>query len=220
MNSISNTYSKEDLIKLTPIEIYELVRSGQLKSFPNFFWTCSQSEIYAPEIIRYLIENLLHWNDEDIKKKLRKSTFRDNYLGGLFCNKYKDSPFEAISKAYPEKDFKPWDLVNAPNYYWQGEKGKENAIAATKWLLEEKLKWSYEDIIENLNHQIFIDNNLLGMLKKAFNASLYIAMESTYPGQFKKWELGTHVVNGSWNKYEGILAVKWLLEDKLKWSDE
>ncbi|SHH23465.1 hypothetical protein [Clostridium grantii] len=121
---------------------------------------------------------------------------------------------------YPEKNFKPWDFVNAPNCYWQGEKGKENAIAATKWLLEEKLNWSHDDIIEKLNHQIFIDNNLLGMLKKAFNASLHTAMEATYPGEFKKWELGTHVVNGSWNKDEGIIAVKWLLEDKLKWSNQ
>jgi hypothetical protein len=34
------------------------------------------------------MENILNWNEEDIKKKLRKTTFRKNFLGGLLFKKY------------------------------------------------------------------------------------------------------------------------------------
>jgi hypothetical protein len=184
------------------------------------FWGYDESNEYTPLLTRYLIENILNWTDDDIKEKLRKSTFRNNSLGGLICIKYNDSAFAAITAAYPEKNFHPWDFVNAPNDYWQREKGRENAIAATKWLIEDKLKWTEHDIIENLNQEVFVKNNLLGMLKKAFNCSMFEAIDATYSGKFKKWQIGDHVKNDYWNKDEGIIAVKWLIEDKLKWNDK
>lgn len=220
MKSFNKNSSKYSLYELTVIEIYELVRSGKLIKFPMYFWECDESNEYAPKLTRYLIENILNWSDEDIKKKIRKTTFRENSLGGLICIKYNDSPFAAIAAAYPEKNFHAWDFVNTPNDYWQGEKGRENDIAAMKWLIEEKLKWSEKEIIENLNQDVFKDNNLLGMLKKAFNFRLFEAIDSTYPGKFRKWEIGDHVRNDYWTKEEGILAVKWLIEDKLKWTDD
>lgn len=220
MKSFNKNSSKYTYADLNPIEIYELVRNGKIKTFPNHFWVCDESAVYAPQITRYLIENILNWTDDDVKEKLRKFTFRENNLGGLICSKYNDSPFAAITAAYPENNFHAWDFVNAPNDYWQGEKGRENAIAATKWLIEEKLKWSENEIIENLTQNAFTENNLLGMLKKAFNCNLFEAIDATYPGKFKKWEIGVHVKNDYWNKDEGILAVKWLIEHKLKWNDK
>lgn len=220
MKSFNRNSDKYNLSELTVIEIYELVRSGKLKKFPMYFWECDESNEYAPKLTRYLIENILAWSDEDIKKKIRKNTFRENSLGGLICIKYNDSAFAAITSAYPEKNFHPWDFVNTPNDYWQGEKGKENAIAATRWLIEEKLKWSEKEIIEKLNQQVFSQNNLIGMLKRAFSCNLFEAIEATYPGKFKKWQIGDHVKNNHWNKDEGIIAVKWLIEDKLKWNDQ
>lgn len=220
MKNIKTTISKYDIYKYTPIEIYDLVRSGKLKKFPMGFWKDPESDYYAPEITRYLIETILCWDDDDIKLKLRKRTFDNHKLGGLILNKYNDSPYAAITKAYPEKNFRPWEFVSCPNGYWQGSKGKENAIAATKWLIEEKLKWSHADIIEKLNIQVFFDNSLIGMFKIAFGSSLYNTMECTYPGEFQRWELGGHVQNKTWNRTEGILAVKWLIADRLKWNDE
>ena len=219
MKSFNRKSTKYNLSELTTIEIYELVRSGKMVKFPMYFWECDESNEYAPQLTRYLIENILNWSDEDIKKKLRKSTFRNNSLGGLICIKYNDSAFAAITTAYPEKNFHAWDFVNAPNDYWQGEKGKENAILAMKWLIEEKLKWSENEIIEKLNQEVFKEHNLIGMLKRAFSCSLFEAIDATYPGRFRKWQIGDHVKNDYWTKEEGILAVKWLIEHKLKWSD-
>jgi len=157
LKSFNRNSSKYNLSELNVIEIYELVRCGKLKKFPMYFWECDESAVYVPQLIRYLIENILNWSDEYIKEKLRKSTFRDNSLGGLICIKYNDSAFPAITAAYPEKNFHAWDFVNTPNDYWQGEKGKEIAILAMKWLIEEKLKWSENEIIEKLN-QVYSKN--------------------------------------------------------------
>ena len=93
MKSSNKNSNKYNYAELNPIEIYELVIRRNIKTFPNHFGNCDQSAIYAPQITRYLIENILNWTDEDIKKKLRKSTFRDNSLGGLICIKYNDSAF-------------------------------------------------------------------------------------------------------------------------------
>ncbi|HEY5523771.1 MAG TPA: hypothetical protein VIK26_00375 [Clostridium sp.] len=219
MKSLNKNSNKYNYAELAPIGVYELVRCGKIKKFPNYFWQCDESAVYSPQITRYLIENILNWTDDNIKEKLRKVTFKENKLGGLLCSKYNDSPFTAIIDAYPEKDFHAWDFVNAPNDYWQGEKGKENAICATKWLIEEQLKWSDTEIIGKLSQDVFKENNLLGMLKKVFNSTLYEAIDATYPGRFKKWEIGGHVNNDYWDKNDGVLAVKWLIEEQLKWSD-
>ena len=79
-------------------------------------------------------------------KKLRKRTFEDYKLRGMLYIKYNDSPYNAITSAYPEKNYKPWNFVNTPNNYWQGIEGKKNATEAIKWLFEDKLKWSMKDI--------------------------------------------------------------------------
>lgn len=131
-----------------------------------YFWECDESNEYAPKLTRYLIENILNWSDEDIKKKIRKTTFKENSLGGLLCIKYNDSTFAAITAAYPEKNFHAWDFVNTPNDYWQGEKGRENAIATMKWLIEEKLKWDITTAKQKLSYGHFKDNNIPSLCNK------------------------------------------------------
>lgn len=207
------------LDNISPIDVYKLVLIGKISRFPKDFWNSLDSDVYVPEITKFLIEDILKWNNLDIKNKLRKKTFEENKLRGMLYLKYRDSPYQAITSAYPERNYKPWDFVNTPNSHWQGEQGKLNAKVAIKWLFEEKLKWTIEDIKNNANQQVFTENNLLGMLKKAFDSDLFTAIDFVYPGQFKRWEVGVHVRNNYWNKEEGILATKWLIEVRLKWSD-
>ena len=65
----------------------------------------------------------------------------------------------------------------------------ETAREATIWLIEEKLKWSDDDIKEKLSANIFEKNSLGGMLAILFNDNSYFAIENAYPGKFKPWEL-------------------------------
>jgi hypothetical protein len=209
-----------DLTGLTEIEVYEVVRSGGLRSFPRYFFDCEEAKVYCLSIIRYLFEDILKWEVDDIPKKVRKETFRDNKLGGMLNALYHTSPSEVVMLAYPEKDFKPWHFVNAPNDYWRGKDGRKHGYEASMWLINDILHWSKDDIRNNLNQQIFSDNYLLGMFKIIYHSSLYEWVEAIYPKEFQPWEIGEHVANDFWDVDKGIKATKWLIMTKLKWKKE
>ena len=191
------TYIKKtnnyDVTNMDETEIYQMLLDGKIKKFPTNFISCDDAKEYIPRIVKYLIEKVLKWNKEEIKEKLRKKTFYDYKLAGVLSNYYNSSPYLAIIDAYGKDYIKPWDLVNTPNSYWQGEEGKKNAIEATKWLFNDVLNWGIEDIKKNVNQQIFKDYNLLGMLRRAFGCSLWECLNTTYPDTFKPWEIGIHV---------------------------
>lgn len=205
---------------LSEVEIFDLVLSKKISRFPKYFFEDVGAEKYCAQIVRHLMDDILNWDSELIKKNLRKDVFYDNGLGGMLNTLYNSSPYEAICIAYPERNYKPWDFVNAPNNYWRGKDGKLHGKQAMKWLIEERLEWTYDDIRKKLNHQVFIDNNLLGMIKIVYHSNLFEAVDALYPGVFQRWELGDHVVNEFWTKEEGIKAVKWLIQERLCWTDD
>ena len=209
-----------DLQNLTEVEIFQLVLKGKLKRFPMHFWSCQESDEYAPVIIRYMTEKLIGIQPEDIPQKIRKYHFTEYKLSRMIDYKYQSSPYIAMTAAYPYMNFKAWDFTCAPNNYWRGENGQENAFQAMRWLFEKKLQWSREDILAHLNQAVFIENNLLGMLKHAYGSSMYDAIEALYPGEFQPWEVGVHVPNSYWTIETGKQAVRWLIEKRLKWSEE
>ena len=184
------------------------------KQFPKGVWNCNEKYDNAKEVTKTLIEKVLKWSDDDIKNKLSKNTFRKNSLGGMLAGLFNESPYRAIENAYPGK-FKPWELPSVPKKNWNVETARE----ATIWLIEEKLKWSENDIKEKLSANIFIKNSLTGMLNALFNGSAYLAINNAYPGKFKPWEV-TRVSKKFWNVETAKEATIWLIEQKLKWSDE
>lgn len=198
---------------LSPVKIYQLVLTGKLKKFPNGFWSNSNGIEYAIEISRYLFESILQWSSEDIKKHYSFHIFVKNKLAGLLNIVFKGSPFEALNAAYPNQ-FKVWELNNTPMNFWNEETG----VQATKWLIEEKLKWTENDIKEKLLHKTFVENGLGGMLETLYHYCPWRAINAAYPYQFKEWELKKTLMH-FWNQENGILTTKWLIEEKLKWTE-
>ena len=93
---------------------------------------------------------------------------------------FNSSPYQAINTTYPNK-FKEWEFSKTPSNFWIKEKGVE----AIKWLIEEKLKLTDEELKEQLSEKLFIDNKLRGMLYICFNYSPYQAINTAYPNKFK-----------------------------------
>ena len=118
----------------------------------------------AREATIWLIEEKLKWDDDDIRKKLSKKIFKENSLGGMLSNLFKNSPYLAMENAYPGK-FKPWEVARISKKFWNMETARE----ATIWLIEEKLKWSDEDVKEKLTLNTFKENSLKSMLNYLFN---------------------------------------------------
>ena len=185
------------------------------KNFPSGTWSGDKKYENAKNVTKTLIEKVLKWSENDIKEKLSANTFRKNSLGGMLAVLFNDSPYRAIENAYPGK-FKPWELPSVSKKFWNMETARE----ATIWLIEEKLKWSDDDIKEKLSANIFEKNSLGGMLVILFNDNPYFAIENAYPGKFKTWELSGGTPKYFWNLKTAIDATRWLIEEKLKWSDD
>ena len=105
------------------------------------------------------------------------------------------------------------------NGTWQRPDAISNAIKVTKYLIEEKLKLTDEELKEQLSAKLLKDNKLGGMLYCCFGESPYLAINTTYPNKFKEWEF-KRTPNDFWNKEKGIEATKWLIEEKLKLTDK
>lgn len=90
-------------------------------------------------------------------------------------------------------------------------------IPIIKYLIEERLKWTRDDVCKYLTRKTFHQNALGGMLSHYFDDSPYEALDTAYPGVFKPWELKGCMRN-YWNEQTGILATRWLFDIKLDWD--
>lgn len=209
-------YKKLSRMKLTmkSVEIYKMILAGKIKQFPPYFWEGNEGFESAKEIVKFVIERVYKWTDEEIKANYSKKFLLENKLQGMLLILFKSSPYAVIEYVYPGR-FKPWDFGQTPIKYWKNE---ENVINAMKWLIEEKLKWDNEQIKQNLSRSVFIKYNLYGLLYRRFKCSVFNAIDTLYPGVFKYWEMKKSPVK--WNEDNGRQAVKWLIEDKLRWNIE
>jgi predicted transposase YbfD/YdcC len=196
---------------------YEAINSsypGKIKPWqlatPSSYWTIKT----GIEATKWLLEEKLKWSDEEIKEKWCGKILKENKLGGMRNVVYNASPYNCINSAYPDK-FKPWEFKKVPKNFWS----KETGIEATKWLIEEKLKWSDDDVKAQLSGYTFNDNGLAVMVSIVFHNSTYSAINAVYPNKFKAWEFNYTATN-YWTIETGIEATKWLIEEKLKWTDE
>lgn len=197
-------------------EIYKDLLLGKIKRFPNNFWEYNGVFNYsnAKEVTIYMIENVLGWNEDDVKKGLSIKVFKDNKLLGMVRRVFNGSVYEALNNAYPGK-YSEWELSSVPEGYWNLETAKK----ATKWLIEEKLKWSEDEVKEKICKKTFVDNGFCGMINIVFNGSVYTALNNAYPRKYHEWEL-SYTPRGYWSLETAKEATIWLIEEKLKWSED
>jgi hypothetical protein len=109
------------------------------------------------------------------------------------------------------------DLTHFPLGFWTRPEAKESAVEVIRYLIEEYLKLTDEQIKTTASNVFFTKYKLRGMLNIVFKWSTYEAINSAYPNIFTPWELKS-VPNDYWNTETGKQAVKWLIEDTLKLS--
>ena len=207
-------YTYEELINMSPVELYQLVLDGEVPKFPKGYWIDFEPNNTAVPIIRYLVEEKLKLSDEDILASWNYKLIVTNKLSGMIRTLFSSSPYLVIEAAYPGK-FKPWEFKTVPRDFWT----KEMAIDAIKWLVEDKLKLSDEEVLNQWSTKFLKTYELQGMLHLLFSSSPYLAIDAAYPGKFKPWEF-KNTPQDFWTKEMAIEAVKWLVEDKLKLSNE
>ena len=197
---VKKRYTREELYEMDAVEIYKLVLEREhIKTFPKGFWQNSEAIENAIKCTKYLIEDILKLSENELREQLSANLFRMNGLSGMLNTCFNGSPYEAINRAYPEKNYQPWELNIVPTGYWDDI---NNGIKSTKWLIETKLQLSEEELKKQLSQKIFQENGLGGMLSNCFSNSPYEAIRITYPERnYKPWEFN-QVPNGYWDNIE------------------
>ena len=209
LNSLFTYKFKSDLFLLINTIYPNKYKPWMLPKVKRGFW---DNEENCKEAIKWLVEDKLKLNDEGILN-LSYDDFNNNGLGSLFSVKFQKSKRLAIDLAYPNR-FKPWEFKGLEKKYWNKNRGKE----AVKWLIEDKLKLTDEQLKEQLSVELFVENNLYMMLVNCFDGSYLKAILETYPNKFQPWEFD-RIVSGYWDDDENCKkALNWMIKDKLKLS--
>lgn len=196
---------------MDPISTYKIILYGKFnKNFPNGFWDSKEGKENAINIIKWLMDEKLKLSRDGIIENTSIKFFVNYKLRGMLMLLFNDSPIEAVMECYPS-EFKVCEFKRVPNKYWN----KETAIESVKWLIEEKFKFTGDEIKTKCSYKFFKSNNLGGMIDIVFNGSSSNAIMSSYPNRFKEWEL-VNCPKSFWNLDNGIKATKWLIEEKLK----
>ena len=138
---------------------------------PRNYWNCDTGIIAT----RWLIEEKLQWNDDEVRQKLDKDIFTTNGLAGMLQQLFGGYPFKAINALYPGKYY-PWELKKTANNYWT----KENGIKATKWLINEKLKirnLTIDMLGTSIKVEDFHKNGLASMILYVYEGSYINAIK-------------------------------------------
>jgi len=167
---------------LTATEIYRMVLDGNIKYFPINFWTCPEAVENAIEVTKYLFDEILKWDDDDIREKFNGSLFDKYKLGGMINIVYKHEIGEAFQNAFPGR-LMPWEFGNAPQRFWNNK----TRVEAIKWLIEVRLKWNRDTVAKNITAKVFYNNKLGGLLRY-YGGSPYRALDSAYPNNYFKDE--------------------------------
>lgn len=106
-----------------------------------------------------------------------------------------------------------------PNGFWSCSKKKYHVKIVVKYLFEKKLKWNFNDIRNNISARLLRKYHLNGMLYNLFGDSCIKLLDTVYPKKFHAWELKKTPPN-YWTDEHISLAVKYIVEKKLKWSED
>ena len=113
--------------------MYESLLNNDIKVFTNGIYNYDK---YIIILMRYMINNILKWNRQDICEKFSGETLKDNGLGGLLgIKKFKSNNY--LIKSFSEYEIKYWEL-------------KSSSVGAGFWIesnIIEALEWLKEKII-------------------------------------------------------------------------
>lgn len=200
-----STYTLINLAYPNRFKPWELVQTSPT------FWKDEQNKQTA---LNWLFEEVLNWSDDEIREKFDANILIKYGLFGLLKNHFNGSPFELLNYYYPNR-FQEWELKQTPKNFWDK---KDNRIRCVQWLIK-KYNLTDENISKVWTRSFLIDNNVVS-LSNYHNGNVYEVLNEVYPNKFKPWEISVPV-NGHWNNIENRrLAIKWLIEKKLQWSDD
>lgn len=197
-----------DTTFLTPLEVYSLVESGNLKKFPNGYVTKDSMK----EILRYVILERLHMSRNDICHKLSYPFLRKYKLGGS-KRAFNCSIFSLITYCFPEFDIRYWELNKVEDGFWSKEENRKEYML---WLAnKEKICLNSIHDLQKINAKLI--QKYGGSKAIKFGGGVYELIRLVAEIDVKEWQVIKMPV---WTENKVKMAVKWLIEERLKWDKQ
>lgn len=213
IEKLLTNYSKNKLFNLINTVYPNRFKLWEVGAVPKGFWKDDKNKI---EAIKHLIEVRLKLSDYELLNDLQDKHFDEYGLGSLYLVEFKRSKNAVIKLAYPNR-FYDWEFKMTPIEIWEDENNRRKAI---KWMVEEKLKLSDDELKETLSKDMFKECKLTILLRKYFSCNPVRAIMFAYPNKFKAWEFNTIPKYYWYDDNNCIEAIKWLIEVKLKLKKE
>ncbi|MBR5227391.1 MAG: DUF4046 domain-containing protein [Clostridia bacterium] len=201
-------YKKRDYSKLTTIDVYNLVCEGTLKVFPNNYLDKEK----ARKLVRHVILDKLHMSRKEICEQVNLPFLSKYKLGGV-KNLFEGQAYNILSYSFSEMEIKPWELSKVHPDFW---KSQDNQKMFMQWLVnKENIDTTNVEEIRKINAKLVY--KYAGSKPLVFSGGLFNLIKLVTGDSIKEWEL---VKINKWDEQKAIEAVKWMIEEKLKWSDE
>lgn len=102
---------------------------------------------------------------------------------------------------------------------WNQKESYALVKIVTRYLIEEYLQWSDEDIKENWNLKLIQKYKLSGVCSILFKESPYAMLEAVYPNRFQKWDL-KNLPKNSWTREKALEDLRYWIEKKERLTKE
>lgn len=198
---------------LDDVECYKKVLSRELKKFPKHFWEKPYSMQSAKSIVKYLFEEKLCIDLNNLHKILSIKFFQDHKLLGMLRIVFNYKIYDLVEYVYPNK-YAIFQFNTKGSYFASDDNVKE----AVAWIAKNKLDGNVDIIPKVFTFEYIYDLGMTSVLK--YKKSIYDIVNTAYPNKFRPWEF-KQISAGYWGEDEHISeAVKWLVEEKLKCKED
>lgn len=201
------TSKKVDTSNLSDVEVYLLIRYGSISRFPHNFLNKDSCK----RILRWLCLENYHMTREEICN-LRQDFLFANFLGG-FRKIFDYNMFSLIQYSFPELNIKRWETSKVSDNFW---KDKTNQKEFIEWMAEkENIDLTKLEDVSRITAAML---NKYGASKaRRLAGGTFELIASATEDRFQEWEI---LKMDAWTAKKATKAVRWLIEDKLKWSDK
>lgn len=192
---------------------YKAVMSGEMKALKSTVWATPWALLSSAEITKYMLNDIAHFNVDEIPSKVKYSTFRSTKLVGMLHMLFEDKLYNAIDNAYPGK-WNEYDMTRLPRHHWDKESNLQAFLVRE---IESKIGKDIKKLREKFTIGFLRTNCRSVNCKSGY--TLAELLDVAYPGEFQPWEL--HTPEGYWeSEYNVKKAIRWLVDTKLDGSKE
>ena len=214
-NIMSSIYTKrlrimDDVIAYTEEEIqdiYKEVLGGSRLKFPSGFWTTDEkADLYHAKVVtRYLIEDILKWDKEEVIKSFNSDLLRQYKLSGMISRVFAGSTMPVLENAYPGK-YDPKEMQ--ATCMRQGNDMVQKETLRLRKLCE---GLSHGEIVKLYDNAFCLKNRFQVIHLPKFNINKFQLLDTAFPGEFCEWEF--NVASGFWAIEENRRrATLWLMK--------